>query len=154
MNRLINIDNFIKIFSYSKYRTKLDMIILSFFGLDSNITSYNKDTGNDTTIEFFAFIDKQFIFKIVIVDKNRFFKESKKFYLNFSFENSNVSYSMPYPYYFEFYCYYKNNHKPITLFANLLSCTNIKDIKKILNKLKVFNYQEMNDIINIINNNN
>jgi hypothetical protein len=159
MKPLVDIDTFIKIFNNQKYRKKLDKIILNFFGLDNNIAINDEDINKkEVTLEFYILIDKQFIFKIKIIDKERIFKEPKKFYLNFSHQDSNKPYYLLYPCYWEIYCNYclknKNKTKPITLLAALLSSKKICEIKLILNKMKVFNYSEMNDIINMIDSKN
>lgn len=155
MEMLISIQTFIKIFSNEIYRKKLDKIILNFFGLEtSNIISGNDIKKDDILLEFLIYINKQFIFKIIVKDINNLFNYSKKFYINFSYEDKKKNYILLYPCYWEFYCNdclrNKSNQKLLTNFAALLASTNRNEIKSTLKSLKVFNNKEINDIMNML----
>lgn len=152
MEKLINIEMFIKIFEQENYREKLDKIVLNFFGLDSTKCLIEKDIKKeDIILEFYVCVYKQVIFKIIVKDTKHLFKNSKKFYINFSEEDKNQNYMLLYPCYWEFYCSSclnnKNHKKQLSNIASLFAATNKKEIKSILKALKVFNNNEINDIM-------
>lgn len=152
MKGLIKIDTFIKIFEKENYRKKLDKIVLNFFGLDGTNCLIEKDIKKeDVILEFYVCIEKQMIFKIIIKDTKHLFKNSKKFYINFRIEDGNQNYILLYPCYWEFYCINclknKNHKKQLANIAALFAATNKKEIKSILKSLKVFNNNEINDIM-------
>ena len=155
MEKLINIETFIKIFEQESYRKKLDKIILNFFGLDSTKSLTEKNIKKeDIILEIFVCVDKQMIFKINVKDTKHLFKNSKKFYINFSQEDKNQNYMLIYPCYWEFYCSNclnsRNHKKQLVNIAALFAATNKKEIKSVLRSLKVFNNNEINDIMNIL----
>lgn len=155
MNSLFNIDKFIKVFSKQEYRKKLDKIILNFFGLENKTIVNNCEIKeNDIILEFLIFIDKNYVFKIIVKDYKHLFKTSKKFYINFSNNKFYKNYTLLYPCYWEFYCTtcLKSNYrkKQLETVASLFAVTTKKELKNILKDLKIFNNNEINDIMNII----
>lgn len=152
---LINNDVFIKIFQNTNYRIKLDKIILDFFGISpKDIIKEEILNDCEITLEFVICIEKQLVMKILVKDTKGLFRNSKKFYINFSGVNKIRSYQLVYPCYWEFYCQtcLKKGKikKDIEYLAALLAATQSNDIKSLLKRLKVFNKSEINDIMNII----
>ena len=92
--------------------------------------------------------------KIVIADEKHLFKESKKFYINFSFKKRKRNYILLYPCYWEFYCYNclktEKNKKSLENIAALLSVQEINEVEETLKKVKIFNDKEINDIKKLI----
>ena len=153
MEPLINIDTFIEIFNNLNYRRKLDKIILNFFGLDNQIAYENNKVDTNTFLNIIVFINKQYIFTIRVNDTKKILNHSKNFYINFSLEQKNRNYELLYPCYWQFYCYHcikDNNKKTIEDLAALLAINNLKDILKFLKHQKIFNEEEIKNIINII----
>lgn len=149
---LINIDIFLGIFQNPNYRRKLDEIILNFFGIvPQDIIEINNLNHYKVTLEFIICIEKKIVMKIAVKDTKNLFKQSKKFFINFSLEAKNRSYQLLYPCYWEFYC---NNcvvnrklKYNIEILASLLAITKRKKLKKSLKKIKIFTKKEIKDIM-------
>ena len=155
MNQIINIDTFIKIFQNKKYREKLDKIILNFFGLETTNKLENyKEKNSDKKLEFIVFINRIYILKIIIKDTQNLFNYSKKFYINFSYEENNKTYRLLYPCYWEFYCLKclkeKRKLKDLEKIGALLATEKRKTAEQILKEIKIFNKNEINDIMKMI----
>ncbi len=155
MNYLVTIPIFLKIFKNEQYRFKLDKIILNFFGLNNNFAINNPNKKHDNIyLEFNVFINKQFVFKIKVLDNQNLFATSKQFYINFSYEKSHKNYFLIYPNYWEFYCFncLKNqcHSKKIEILGAILASSNQDEIENLLYKLKYFNENEIKDILNQI----
>lgn len=156
MRRLININTFKKIFSISKYRRKLDKIILDFYGLSLKKVTQKKTCENDdeVTILIIVMINTEVILKIIVKDVYNVLNQSKTFYINFSFREVCKSHELIIPCYWEIYIPYclknlKENPK-ICLIAALLYCTKTEEIELILRQLKMFNKKDIENIIKII----
>jgi len=155
MKSIFGINAFVKIFSNEKYREKLDNIILSFFGLESNIKiKKSKNNYEESNLEFIVFLNKIFLLKIVVKDTQKLFKFSKKFYINFSYKKCKKNYVLLYPCYWEIYyntCLKNNDRKKeLETFAALFGTNTKKEVKMLLKELKIFNNDEINDIMNMI----
>ena len=108
MRRLININTFKKIFSISKYRRKLDKIILDFYGLSLKKVTQKKTCENDdeVTILIIVMINTEVILKIIVKDVYNVLNQSKTFYINFSFREVCKSHELIIPCYWEIYIPY------------------------------------------------
>ena len=150
MKILITKNKFIQIFKEEQYRKKLDKIILNFFGLENNLETTEKEINQSTNkLEFIIFIDN-----IIILDKYHLFQDTKKFYLNFTLQENIRNYMLVYPCYWEIYCTNclkrKKYKKEIEILGALLAATSIEEITKLLQLLHLFNDKEIKDIINKI----
>lgn len=155
MKKLLTKEIFVDIFSNPILRQKLDKIILNFFGLENTkIKEKEKVDSADKIIEFNFLINTEFILKIVVVDKQKLFENSKKFYLNLSYRKVKKYYALLIPCFWEIYIPYtfknKKNKATIYLISSLFYASTIEEIKNILNKIKDFTVEEKKNIIKII----
>ncbi len=155
MTKIITKELFIKIFENENYRQKLDKIILNFFGLE-NYREENSSfiPNHDITLEIILFINTEYLLKIIVKDTKNLFQQSHKFYLNISYQCVDKYFVLLIPCYWEIYCQYSlrylKNKPKLILIAALFACKDMKDISKILSKLKVFQKSEITDILNKI----
>ena len=155
MSYLINKDTFFKIFSNPTYRLKLDHIILNFWGLEINHKIFIPlNITEDVILEFNILLENSLLFKIRLKDTQNLFKSSKKFYLNFSLKYSKKSHEQIIPNFWNIYCLsqksYENPNKLVLEFAKIFCVKNFEELNLTLKKLKIFNNNEIKDIINII----
>lgn len=152
---VINTDKFIQIFERKHLRTKLDKLILNFYGLENNKQIENSRISKaKITLTFHVYINEKLIFKIQIVDTRKLFDSSKNFYIHFTYENIEKNYNLVMPCYWEFYCLYcRNNytkHKPITILAAMLACEKIEEVQQLLIQIKIFNEDDIEEILAIL----
>lgn len=152
---IINIDKFIQIFEHKHLRIKLDKLILNFYGLENNQPLNKEKNANiKVTLTFHIYIDETFIFKIQIIDIRKLFDCSKNFYIHFTYEKIEKNYNLIMPCYWEFYCLYcRNNYskyKPITILAAMLACEKIEEVQQLLIQIKIFNEDEIKEILSIL----
>ena len=155
MKSIFSIEKFVKIFNNKKYRKKLDKIILNFFGLENNMKmECNQNNDEYVNLEITLFLDRLYLLKIIVKDTKSLFKTSKKFYINLSYKKAQKNHKLIYPCYWEFYynvCSKSNIRKRrIETLAALFGAVNKKEVKMLLNELKIFNKNEINDIMNIV----
>lgn len=155
MNEYQILKNFYIIFSHSKYRQKLDKIILEFFGLtpkkEKEIILKN---AKIPILEFNILYNNIFLFNILVKDNKKLFSSSKRFYLNFSSITKKRSFELIMPCYWNIYYKYKSpnilEEKKLIQFAKFFAIKNKTELKKFLTDLKLFNNAEINDIINMV----
>lgn len=155
MDDSTNINNFLIIFSHEKYRQILDKIVLDFFGLNANNqVKENQFNSNLPTLEFNVLYKNIFLFNIIVHDLKGFFKCSKKFYLNFSDDKTKRPYELIMPCYWNIYFKYKSpnilKEKKLVQFAQFFAIDNFQELKTLFINLKLFNNNEINDIINMV----
>ena len=158
MKRLVSKKVFITIFSNLKYRHKLDKIVLNFFGLDTNEEiSLNEITKEDITINIMLMINTEEILNIIVRDTKNLFNSSKNFYINFSYREVDKYHELLMPGYWEVYIPYSYKHlkenPKLLLIAALLYCENLQEVKNILKNLQMFNKNDIENILKIINQN-
>ncbi len=129
---------YIEVLKNTEIRKKVDKIILNFFGLDNNIIITTKEISKkDITLEFFILLNEKLLFKIIVLDNKKLFKESKQFFLNFCNKKSSKKYALVLPCYWE--VYYQNcksnNYKKIFNLANIFNIQNKEQIIKYLKKI-------------------
>lgn len=155
MSYLVNKNTFLKIFSNPVYRLKLDHIILDFWGFDTNRKIFTSiDILHDVILEFNVLLENNLLFRIRLKDTKNLFQSSKQFYLNFSLKYTEKSHELVIPHFWNIYCHNKkrtnNPHKLVLQFANIFQAKTLTELNLILTKLKIFNNDEINDIINMI----
>ena len=153
MKKIITKEKFIKIFENPLYRQKLDKIILNFFGLEANKQiKINANENKSVLLEFIVFVNTEYLLKIIVEDKEELFKENRKFYINISFREVNKYHELLMPCYWEIYSLYslkyKKNNPQLVLIAALFSCELEEEVRMILNKLNIFNEEEIANIMN------
>ena len=158
MKRLVSKQVFIDIFSNLEYRRKLDRIILNFFGLDTNEeVEANEISNENITLNIMLMINTEEVLNIVVRDTKKLFNTSKNFYINFSFREVDKYHELLMPGYWEVYIPYSYKHlkenSKLVLIAALLYCNELKEVKNILKKLKIFNKNEIENILKIIEEN-
>lgn len=155
MKKRVTKDVFMKIFMDLEYRRKLDKIILNFFGLENTLVEENSTRKEEEVLlEFILLINTEYTLKIIVKDTQQLFKNSKKFYINLSYRKVERYHELLMPGYWEIYCpyaYKKIKENPqLLLIAALFYCSTNQEIEEILKKLKVFNNQEIEKILEIV----
>lgn len=155
MKKLINKKKFEEIFKDKNLRIKLDNLILSFFGLDNNyLIDQSNIKENDILLEFHLLLNSEELLKIKVVDTKPYFKSSKKFYLNLSYQQVNKYFVLLIPCYFDIYTIYNLNNlnykNKFLLFSSIFASNKLEEIESILKKLKIFSRKEIKNILNII----
>lgn len=155
MKKMIKKETFINIFKNEKYRYKLDKIILNFFGLDAKTkVEENEIKEEDTVLRFIMMINTEVVLKINVKDTKKLFSSSKTFYINLSYREVEKYHELLIPCYWEIYipfCFKNLKANPkLLLISALFYCETEEEIQKILEKLKVFSKDEMQDILNCI----
>ncbi len=155
MNYLVSKNVFLKVFNNPLYRLKIDHIILNFWGLDINNKIFSSiDIINDIILEFNILLENNLLFRIRLKDTKHLFKSSKKFYLNFSLKSTSKTHELIIPNFWNIYCLTKipkkSPHKIIFYFSKIFQAQTLNELNLILTNLKVFNKDEIHDIINVI----
>ncbi len=155
MKKLINKETFLKIFEKEEYRYKLDKIILNFFGLDAKTKiEESKMQKEDTILRFVFMVNTEIVLNIHVQDTKKLFSSSKVFYINLSYREVEKYHELLIPCYWEMYisyCYQHQKEIPsLILIAALFNCETREEIEKILEKLKVFDKKEIENILQLI----
>lgn len=158
MQKLITKEAFITIFKNEEYRSKLDSIILNFFGLDTHIPiEKNEIERTENTLKFVFMINTEEILNIIVKDTQNLFGYFKTFYINLSYREVEKYHELLIPCYWEVYIPYAYKHPKknpkLVLLAALLYCQTVEEIEKILKKLKVFSKLEIENILRIVSKN-
>ncbi len=155
MKKIIKKETFINIFKNEGYRYKLDKIILNFFGLDAETkVEESQIKKEDTILKFIFMVNTEVVLNINVKDTKKLFTSSKIFYINLSYREVEKYHELLIPCYWEIYipfCYRFLKPTPkLLLIAALFYCETQEEAQKILEKLKVFNQKEIQNILNYI----
>lgn len=154
MNNLINIKNFLEIFTKNEYRLKLDNAVLDFFGLTiPSKENTIKIEPDDIIITINVLYECVLLFKIQIKDTKNLFSTSKNFYLNLTNIDKNRPFELIMPGFWNIYYKYNSKNilaeKKIVQIGRLFTLESISELKAIFTNLN-FNNNEINDIIDIV----
>lgn len=155
MKKMIKKETFINIFKNEEYRYKLDKMILNFFGLEAETkVEESQIKKEDTILRFIFMINTEVVLKINVKDTKKLFSSSKTFYINLSYREVEKYHELLIPCYWEIYipfCYQHIKTTPkLLLIAALFYCETEEEVQKVLEKLKVFSQDEIQNILNCI----